>query len=175
MNFKPLGVGVGIFLLGGGLGAWAHRHFAPPVIKYQDKVVEKVVEKEGKVEVREVAGPVRVETRTVVKSVPGPERPGPTVERIVTRVETRDPVTVDRHSDTVTESASKAVTVTLEKPLADPPGWTLGAGLQLRPDQELQIEVGRRIIGPVWLTAWAMAPMRLEVPALGVGVRVELP
>lgn len=175
MNFKLLGVGVGIFLLGLVLGAGLYRRFAPAKVEFKDREVTKVVEKEGKVEVREVAGPVRVETKTVVKTVPGPERPGPTVERIVTRVETRDPVTVDRHSDTVTESASKAVTVTLEKPLADPPGWTLGAGLQLRPDQELQIEVGRRIIGPVWLTAWAMAPMRLEVPALGVGVRVELP
>lgn len=172
---RPFIIPAVCLIVGLALGAGLYRRFAPGKVEFKDREVERVVEKEGKVEVREVAGPVRVETRTVVKTVPGPERPGPTVERIVTRVETRDPVTVDRHSDTVTESASKAVTVTLEKPLADLPGWTLGAGLQLRPDQELQVEVGRRIIGPVWLTVWAMAPMRLEVPALGVGVRVELP
>jgi hypothetical protein len=103
---KPFVVPAVYLIVGLVLGAGLYRHFAPAKVEFKDREVTKVVEKEGKVEVREVAGPVRVETKTVVKTVPGPERPGPTVERVVTRVETRDPVTSGppfgyRHGDGV--------------------------------------------------------------------------
>lgn len=169
MNFKLLiGGGIGIFLLGGALGAWVHHRLAPPIIKYQDKIVEKVVEREGKTQIKEVDGPVRIQT--VTRTVQGPEH---TVERIVTRTEQRDPVVIERASTTAMESRTATQVVTLEKPAPELAGWALGAGLGIVPEYRAHVALARRLFGPVWVEAWADQPLKLAVPSAGVGLRVE--
>lgn len=113
------------------------------VTEWKDRVVEKRVE-----------GPVRI--RTVTREVPGGER-------VVTVVEERGPVTVDRRQDRAGESketGSSAIVSERVTKAARPDwrasvlaGWDADAP-SLRPET-YGVEVSRRVVGTVWLGAWA--------------------
>jgi hypothetical protein len=113
------------------------------VTEWKDRIVEKRVE-----------GPVRI--RTVTREVPGGER-------VVTVVEERGPVVTDRASDAAGSTASKTTgTVVSERVIkAAQPGWRASvlAGWDagspsLRPET-YGVEVSRRVVGTVWIGAWA--------------------
>jgi hypothetical protein len=113
------------------------------VTEWKDRVVEK-----------RVAGPVRVRTITI-------EKPGG--ERVVERVVERGPVTTETAADL---SGSTAVTASSEAASSRVvesarPGWRLSVSagwaperLTLRPEV-YGVEVSRRVVGTVWLGAWA--------------------
>lgn len=129
----------------------------------EGKTVEHVVNHETTIE-----GPVQIRTVTRTRTVPGPAVPGPVVETVVTRVEQRAPITIVKEGEKQIQVQTREVTIT--KPL---PGWALGAGLQLLPDKRAEISLERRLIGPVWARAWVLQPLSIQVPAVGVGLRVE--
>jgi hypothetical protein len=113
------------------------------VTEWKDRVVEK-----------RVAGPVRVRTITI-------ERPGG--ERIVERVVERGPVTTETAAESAGQSSSAASSVGVSERVVESarPGWRLSAvagwdaeALSLRPDL-YGVEVSRRVVGTVWLGAWA--------------------
>jgi hypothetical protein len=113
------------------------------VTEWKDRVVEK-----------RIAGPVRVRTITI-------ERPGG--ERVVERVVERGPVTVERSGESEGQSSSTASSVGVSERVVESarPGWRLSAvagwdaeALSLRPEL-YGVEVSRRVVGTVWLGAWA--------------------
>jgi hypothetical protein len=113
------------------------------VTEWRDRIVEKRVE-----------GPVRI--RTVTREVPGGER-------VVTVVEERGPVTVDRSQDRAGESKETGSSAVVSERVtkAARPGWRASvlAGWDadapsLRPET-YGVEVSRRVVGTVWIGAWA--------------------
>jgi hypothetical protein len=161
---RPLLAALALGLVLGGLAGWRLAPRPAPEIR----TVERLVQGEAVERVREVLGPVRVETRTVTRTIPGPERPGPTRETVVTRIEERAGTVVEREGAVRVEERLRTVTVQ-----APPPVWAVGAGLQLLPDQRLEIALEHRLVGPVWVRAWALQPTALQPPAVGLGLRVE--
>lgn len=119
--------------------------------------------------IREVAGPVRVETRTVTRTVPGPERPGPVREVTVVRIEERAGTVREVAGATVVEERLRTVTVPAPRPV-----WAVGVGAQVLPDVRAELALERRLFGPVWLRAAVVQPLRVEAPAVVVGLRIEL-
>lgn len=126
--------------------------------EWRDREVEKRVE-----------GPERVTTRTVTREIP---RDVPGAERVTTVVQVvdRGPVTVERSVEATGAARVETKTLTVTLP---PATWSLGLGAQLLPGTAVQLELGRRIVGPIWAEAWATQPLQLAVPAVGVGLRVE--
>jgi hypothetical protein len=113
------------------------------VTEWKDRIVEKRVE-----------GPVRI--RTVTREVPGGER-------VVTVVEERGPVTVDRSQDRAGESRETGSSTVVSERVTKvaKPGWRASvlAGWDadapaLRPEL-YGVEVSRRLVGTVWIGAWA--------------------
>lgn len=122
-------------------------------VEYRDRVVEKRVE-----------GPVRIQT--VTRTVPGPAGP----ERIVTRIEERAPVVVERQAEArrTAEVAVQAAKVVVN----EQPRWlvTGTAGIQLGAPLHppaYGVQLMYRVAGPAWVGA--AADTRGEVRAvLGV-------
>jgi hypothetical protein len=120
---------------------------------YRDRVVERQTKS---TEVKATAD-VQVQTRTVTRWLPSPA--GPIIERTeetgthatsstaAVSTETRD-VEAER---VTTKTQSTTTTQT------DPDHWRIGvtAGLARSLDRIYGVDVSRRIIGPVWLGAWA--------------------
>ena len=164
-------------LAGGAGGYWLHT--PPPApkvevhevekskIEYRDREVEKVTE-----------GPVRVVERWRTTAAAAPPPPGcpacPGCEEH-TRIEERGPVVAERRE--VASVAAKVervaeVVVTPPPPVARP-SWAVSGGLQLIPDQRLELGLDRRLFGPFWVRAWVLQPAALSLPAVGVGLRAE--
>lgn len=115
--------------------------------------VQRVVEYKDRVVAQKVAGPVRIVTRTVEK--PGAER---VVERVVERGAVTTTTTTDRQGTSTDTSKTTAEKLTSAgQPgwrVAVSPGWDLRDLTDARP-RTWGGEVDRRVLGPVWLGAWA--------------------
>jgi hypothetical protein len=180
LTCRSLLAAAGIGLTFGGLAGW-HLHTPPPPAPAVHAVEASATTASLAQHVE--AGPERI---TVTEYLPGPVRlvPGPAVpgpERLVpvpgperilrVTVTERGPVVTDTHATAASERRQE-LTVTPPPPV-ERPGWAVGAGLQLLPDQRLELALERRIVGPVWARAWALQPMALQPPAVGLGLRVE--
>lgn len=121
-------------------------------------------------------GPVRVveRWRTVAAPTP-PPRPGcdpcPACEEHE-RVIERGPVTTTTATQTAAEERIREVVREVVTP-APRPGWAALLGLQVLPDQRIEVGIERRLFGPVWVRGWALQPIAVAAPAVGLGLRVE--
>jgi hypothetical protein len=113
------------------------------VTEWKDRIIEK-----------RIAGPVRVRTITI-------EKPGG--ERVVERIVERGPVTTETAADLSGSTAVAASSAAASSRVVESarPGWraSVAAGwaperLTLRPEV-YGVEVSRRIVGTVWIGAWA--------------------
>ena len=157
--------------LGLATGAALVWHLRPPDVRVETHEVEVVRWRDREV-VREVAGPVRVETETVTRWLPV-EVGTSTVLAPVVRVHTVEERGTSTLYLSVRQEGSREVeraTLTVPPPR---PEWAVGAGLQLLPGRRVEVALERQIAGPVWIRAWALQPVAAEWPAVGMGVRVE--
>lgn len=156
-----------VFILGGATGWWVHR---PEPVYIEDVVVHTIHGTDTVVE-KTVTGPVRVETVTETKYTPGPERPGPTITKVVTHIEQRDPVIIEKGSVKEFTGIDAKQSITVMAPAK--PDWALGVGAQFLPDKRIQLTLERRLLGPVWAQAWVLQPLQINPPAVGLGLKVE--
>ena len=185
---RPIAIALALgLLLGAGL-VWRLRPATPARVEYRlrELTSDERASLQRTVTVvgpeRVVAGPVSIVERwrtlpPTPSPAPGcPPCPGCAEHE---RTETRQPVETDRGAQTTTtdrESESRTSVARAIDSLqiaAAPPGWAVSAGLQLLPDQRLEVGVDRRLFGPFWARAWVLAPASLTWPAVGVGLRVE--
>jgi hypothetical protein len=139
------------------------------VIKYQDRIVYQERRVAGTNVTHVVAGPTRTEVKRVLVQVPG--KPARCEETIVTE---RGPVVSDRSAARTedTQRSERVVTRLETHTVAAPlPGWSLGA--RYGTDQRAGLEVGRRLVGGLWLTLGAEGRMALAAPAVTAGLRVD--
>lgn len=165
MNLQLAGAAAAGVVAGAIAGYALHR----PAVK----IVEKVVEKEKRVEVKIAetatqAGP-RIETRVVTRTITGPQGPERVVERI--RVE-QGPTTIIQRTQEAALATRELEHVVRVTP-APAPSWAVYGGLQLFPEKMPVLGVGRRLLGPIWIEAWARPRLELALPAAGVQLRVE--
>lgn len=165
---RPILAALALGIVFGAFGAWKLIPRPPPEVR----TVERVTQGATVEHVRTVEGPVRVETRTVTREVPGPERPGPVRETIVTRIEERAPVIIERAAEAKALSVERGE-VRITPVSFVPPNWAVGLGAQLLPDTRVELGIEHRLFGPVWVRAWALQPLQLQPPAVGLGVRIE--
>jgi len=153
--------------LAGGLGGWkAHK---PPPAKVELREVVRWREREQKATaIDEKRGPVRVVERWHIVPGPGCNAPAEEHERI-----TEEAPSETRTDAVETRTTSGEQQVDLRIVQAPRPSWAVYGGLQLVPEKLPVIGVSRRLVGPIWLEAWARPRLELAVPAAGVGVRVE--
>jgi hypothetical protein len=143
-------------------------------VEYKDRIVEKRVE-----------GPVRTRTvREYAPPTPGVPCPVPVPIR-ETIIEIRDPVTVDRTTDSAGTATSTGTQETrrVEIP-APPPTWRAGALVALdvgalnpaAPASAFIVggRIERRLFGPVNVGAFALVPLaRPLAPVAGLSLSVE--
>lgn len=123
-----------------------------------------------------VEGPVRVVERWRTLAAPAPPpapgcAPCPACEEHE-RVEERGPVTTTQATERAQETRVEQVVREVVRP-APHASWALSGGLQLLPDVRAEVGLEHRLLGPVWARAWALQPLRADLPAVGVGLRVE--
>lgn len=135
-------------------------------VEYKDRTIT---------EFHAVAGP----THTVTKTVFVPATAGcPAHQETVTTSDT-GPTVIDSHQD-ATNSGTSETTKTVE---ADRAQWSAELGgqwnpsaLKLRPER-IDVALGRRILGPAWVSAVVTAPpdhlSDLKSYTVGLRVRVE--
>lgn len=156
ISWKPVAT-LGLVAAGFAAG-WFSKPSPPPKIevKYEDRV-----EYRDRVVTKEVAGPVKVVVRKI--SVPGPQGPTVTVEKVVERAgETRE---------VVREVAGEVKTERIEvrTPAPPLPRWLLGGGVVLgRDGLEPALMGGVRLLGPVH-AALLVQPVQ---PTLGLVLHV---
>lgn len=169
-----IGAAAGLLLLATGIGVG--RYTAPARVEYREHVVTKTVEvaakqkEESRAEATRSAE--RTDTRRVVYEVrhidgtverTATTETGRSVQADTSRTDTKREVEV-RYVDRVVEKETVKVTQ------ASRPAWGAGliAGISTSLQPRYGAEVARRIIGPVWLAAWADTSK-----TAGLAVRVE--
>jgi hypothetical protein len=152
------------FVAGGALG-WRLAGAPPPV---ERRVEERIVYRD-RTTTNTVAGPVRIQTRTVTVQVPVTTSTGtvlyvPRTETVVNEV--RGEIKTFTFRDTNEKLSFKVYE--MPKP---PPTWSVDWRPRLLPTQDLvgTLAVGYRAIGPAWVEVW-VSPL---APSAGVGLRVE--
>lgn len=131
---------------------------------YQDRVVEKRVEVQSEAKERIV-----YRDRTVVKHADG------TIEqRDVTRTDNSD-ATQDAKSDTATHETVKVVTEekTVDRPVKSDWFISAGVGVPLSGAPFVTGEIARRVLGPIYLGAWASVDVHGQNPIGGLSVGVS--
>lgn len=138
-------------------------------VEWKDRITVKEVVREVK-----VSGPVRIQEKIV-------ERPG--VDRITERVIDRGGTTTTIGSSSSTEASRSGATESIKVVERDIHKWSMDLGAQwsIKPASIMPSSVdaglGRRILGPVWLSVSASAPMDrvgdLRAYRFGIRARVE--
>lgn len=180
MTWRTPAAALALGLLLGAFAAWRLLPRPAPAVHLVEashevaSLAQRVEEGAGRTTITEFApacaGPMQL-VPGPLRTVPGPERlvPVPGPERVVrqTVIERGPVVTVT--AATVESETHRELVVTP----AAPPAWAVSAGAQLLPDQRLEVGLEHRLLGPVWARAWALQPLALAAPAVGVGLRVE--
>lgn len=161
--------GVAVLSAAAGAGIGWKLHTPPPAPKLELDQAFKLRELQlGRFSLDRSQGPVRVVERWRTPAAPG----CPPVDR--ERVTERGPVTTTKRAEVAqarAEEGRAALTVTPPAPAL--PAWSLGAGAQLLPKLALHLELGHRLVGPLWVQGWVTQPLELALPAAGVGARID--
>lgn len=181
MTWRTLAISVAVaLLLGAALGYRLHTPPPAPAVHAvessatQATTTQRITEAPSRTTITDYAPPACVPERILgpTRTVVGPTVYTPGPERIVRQtVIERGPVVTDTHA--ATQAEHHAELVLTPPPPVPRPSWAVTAGLQLLPDHRLELGLERRVVGPIWVRAWALQAAAIEPPAVGVGLRVE--
>jgi hypothetical protein len=168
------GVALGILLLGIGLGRFA----APAKVIERDRLVETSRDTELTWHAYVGHTESKIETKTNWQTVTKWEKDGSVSQTVVAAQEHTENTRTD-----VIDNSGKIVEKAVEKVVEHErivenakPTWIVGAGVGTALDRltpRYDIEVGRRVLGPVFVTGWAQAS-GLSREGAAVGLRAVL-